>query len=73
MTAAQRHLAIAANQHSLTDVAIRNQDDSNPMYYLDIFPAIKKGSDDQTPWTPAIIRQWPSTWRKRREVGKDVS
>ena len=27
---------------------------SNPSYYLDVHAALKKGSDDQTPWTPAI-------------------
>ena len=35
-------------------IAIRNQGDSNPLYYFDIIPALKKGEDDQTPWTPAI-------------------
>jgi len=33
---------------------IRGQGDSNPVYYLDLIPAFKKGDDDQTPWTPAI-------------------
>ena len=47
--------AIAVNQHFIDRcIAIRNQDDSNPTYYLDIIPALKKGDDDQTPWTPAI-------------------
>ena len=35
-------------------ITIRNQGDSNPLYYFDIIPALKKGEDDQTPWTPAI-------------------
>lgn len=35
-------------------IAIRNQGESNPVYYFDIIPALKKGQDDQTPWTPAI-------------------
>ena len=34
--------------------AIRDQGDSNPLYYLDIISAHNKASDDQTPWTPAI-------------------
>ena len=47
--------AIAVNQHFIDRcTAIRNQDDSNPVYYLDILSALKKGDDDQTPWTPAI-------------------
>ena len=47
--------AIAVNQHFIDRCnAIRNQDDSNPTYYLDILSAMKKGDDDQTPWTPAI-------------------
>ena len=47
--------AIAVNQRFIDRcIAIRNQEDSNPTYYLDILPAIKKGDDDQTPWTPAI-------------------
>lgn len=47
--------AIAVNQHFIDRcTAIRNQEDSNPTYYLDILAALKKGDDDQTPWTPAI-------------------
>ena len=47
--------AIAVNQKFIDRCkAIRLQGDSNPNYYLDILPALKKGEDDQTPWTPAI-------------------
>lgn len=47
--------AIAVNEHFVKRCkAIRNQGDSNPVYYLDIMSALKKGDDDQTPWTPAI-------------------
>ena len=47
--------AIAINEHFIERVkTIRQQDDSNPVYYLDILSALKKGDDDQTPWTPAI-------------------
>jgi aspartate aminotransferase-like enzyme len=34
--------------------AIHAQNDNNPRYYLDMMAALKKGDDDQTPWTPAI-------------------
>jgi aspartate aminotransferase-like enzyme len=47
--------AIAINEHYVERVkAIREQGDSNPTYYLDLMSALKKGNDDQTPWTPAI-------------------
>jgi aspartate aminotransferase-like enzyme len=47
--------AIAINQNFVNRCeAIRVQGDSNPTYYLDLLAALKKGDDDQTPWTPAI-------------------
>jgi aspartate aminotransferase-like enzyme len=47
--------AIAVNSHFIERVhAIREQGDSNPNYYFDMVSALKKGDDDQTPWTPAI-------------------
>jgi len=47
--------AIAVNSHFIERVhAIREQGDSNPNYYFDMVAALKKGDDDQTPWTPAI-------------------
>ena len=47
--------AIAINEHYIERVhAIREQGDANPTYYLDMVSALKKGNDDQTPWTPAI-------------------
>ena len=47
--------AIAINEHYIERAkAIREQGDSNPTYYLDLMSALKKGDDDQTPWTPAI-------------------
>ena len=47
--------AIAVNEHFVSRCeAIRGQGDSNPNYYLDLLAALKKGDDDQTPWTPAI-------------------
>ena len=47
--------AIAINQSFIERVkAIRGQDDNNALFYLDLIPALKKGDDEQTPWTPAI-------------------
>ncbi|DAC66890.1 MAG TPA: alanine--glyoxylate aminotransferase family protein [Candidatus Poseidoniales archaeon] len=47
--------AIALNQHCIERIkAIHQQGDANPRYYLDLISALKKGDDDQTPWTPAI-------------------
>ena len=66
--------AIAVNQRFIDRcIAIRNQDDSNPTYYLDIIPALKKGSDDQTPWTPAInpAMGWASALETLKEEGLD--
>ena len=51
--------------------AIRVQGDSNPVYYLDMIPAFKKGDDDQTPWTPAInlAMGWSAALDALREEG----
>lgn len=47
--------AIAINEHFIERCeAIRSVNESNPVYYLDLLPALKKGDDEQTPWTPAI-------------------
>lgn len=47
--------AIAVSKNFVErSIAIRNQGESNPVYYFDIIPALKNGQDDQTPWTPAI-------------------
>lgn len=47
--------AIAVSQHCVERIqAIHLQGDANPRYYLDMISALKKGGDDQTPWTPAI-------------------
>lgn len=47
--------AVAINQNFVERVeTIRKQGDTNPLYYFDMIPALKKGDDDQTPWTPAI-------------------
>ncbi|MCP2504658.1 MAG: hypothetical protein NLN65_05135, partial [Candidatus Poseidoniaceae archaeon] len=51
--------------------AIRDQGDSNPNYYLDLVSALKKGGDDQTPWTPAI--NLAIGWGAALEVLKEES
>ena len=64
--------AIAVNENFVERCkAIRNQGDSNPLYYFDILPALKKGSDDQTPWTPAIncAMGWAAALELLKEEG----
>ena len=64
--------AIAVNEHFVERVhTIRQQGDSNPVYYLDLVSALKKGSDDQTPWTPAInlAMGWAASLRELEEEG----
>ena len=47
--------AIALNEHCVERIkAIHQQGAAHPRYYLDMISALKKGDDDQTPWTPAI-------------------
>ena len=47
--------ALAVNSDYISKVKqIREKGGNSPIYYLDILPAIKKGLEDQTPWTPAI-------------------
>jgi aspartate aminotransferase-like enzyme len=54
--------------------AIRGQGDSNPVYYLDLLPAFKKGDDDQTPWTPAInlAMGWSAALDALRDEGLEA-
>jgi aspartate aminotransferase-like enzyme len=64
--------AIAINEHFIERLeAIRKQGDSNPVYYLDLVSALKKGDDDQTPWTPAInlAMGWAAALRELEEEG----
>lgn len=64
--------AIAVNENFVNRCkAIRNQDDANPTYYLDILSALKKGDDDQTPWTPAInpAMGWAAALEVLKEEG----
>ena len=51
--------------------AIRDQGDSNALFYLDIISAFKKGDDDQTPWTPAInlAMGWSAALNVLKEEG----
>ena len=47
--------AIAVSEEFIEKVkSQRLKSTANPVYYLDLLPALKKGGDDQTPWTPAI-------------------
>ncbi len=47
--------AIAISQNFVDKCELnKGHTDSNPTYYLDLISALKKGDDDQTPWTPAI-------------------
>jgi aspartate aminotransferase-like enzyme len=64
--------AIAINEHFIErSEIIRKQGDSNPVYYLDLISALKKGDDDQTPWTPAInlAMGWAAALRELEEEG----
>ena len=64
--------AIAINEHFIERLeTIRKQGDSNPVYYLDLVSALKKGDDDQTPWTPAInlAMGWAAALRELEEEG----
>ena len=66
--------AIAINEHFIERLeTIRKQGDSNPVYYLDLISALKKGDDDQTPWTPAInlAMGWAAALRELEEEGLD--
>ena len=64
--------AIAINEHFIERLeTIRKQGDSNPVYYLDLISALKKGDDDQTPWTPAInlALGWAAALQELEEEG----
>ena len=64
--------AIAINEHFIERLeTIRKQGDSNPVYYLDLVSALKKGDDDQTPWTPAInlAMGWAAALRELEKEG----
>lgn len=53
---------------------IRSAGQSNPSYYLDLHAALKKGADDQTPWTPAINASmgWAAALDNLRTEGLDA-
>ena len=55
-TAGPSGIAAIAISQSFVDKCELNKElgDVNPTYYLDLIAALKKGDDDQTPWTPAI-------------------
>ncbi len=54
--------------------AIREQNDNNALFYLDIISAYKKGDDDQTPWTPAInlAMGWSESLKILKEEGLEA-
>ena len=62
--------AVAVSPHCVERMnAIHAQNDTNPRYYLDMMAALKKGDDDQTPWTPAInlAMGWSAALRVLKE------
>lgn len=62
--------AVAISPHCEERIrAIHLQGDTGPKYYLDMMAALKKGDDDQTPWTPAInlAMGWSAALQNLRE------
>lgn len=67
--------AVAVNEHCVERMkAIHLQNDTNPRYYFDMMAALKKGDDDQTPWTPAInlAMGWSAALETLKEEGNEV-
>jgi aspartate aminotransferase-like enzyme len=64
--------AIAINNSFVSGMGERkNSGNGNPTYYLDLIPALKKATDDQTPWTPAInlALGWLTALRELKDEG----
>ena len=64
--------AIAINESYINSVIDKvNNGYISPTYYLNLIPALKKASDDQTPWTPAINLTigWLSALKELNEEG----
>ena len=64
--------ALAVSEEWVAQVdSRRKQGSANPTYYLDAVAALKKGDDDQTPWTPAInlCMGWSASLRTLAEEG----
>lgn len=64
--------AIAVSEDWIRNVRLRKEkQDVNPVYYFDAIAALKKGDDDQTPWTPAInlCMGWAASLRTLAEEG----
>jgi len=64
--------AIAINNSFIEGMKTRKKSTgANPTYYLDLIPALKKATDDQTPWTPAInlVLGWLVALRELNEEG----
>ncbi len=67
--------AIAVNTQFIERCGeIRNSGQGNPVYYLDLQSALKKGADDQTPWTPAINASmgWAAALDNLRDEGLEA-
>ena len=64
--------AIAINQHGDERIkAIHQQGDANPLL-SSMITALKKGDDDQTPWTPPSTWPWGGVkpWTTQRETNE---
>ena len=62
--------AIAINEKYISESNHRRENQLlHPAYYFDLQFALKKGDDDQTPWTPSIIAA--QGWATSLEILKD--
>ncbi len=67
--------AIALSEHCVERMqAIAKQNETGPRYYFDMIAALKKGDDDQTPWTPAInlAMGWAASLEHLKQEGNEV-
>jgi len=66
--------AVALSEHCVERIkAIDQQGETGPRYYFDMISALKKGDDDQTPWTPAInlAMGWGAALEILKEEGNE--
>ena len=75
-TAGPSGIAAIAIDHQFIERCgeIRDSGQGHPTYYLDLQAALKKGADDQTPWTPAINASmgWAAALDNLRTEGLDA-
>ena len=67
--------AIAINEKYISESNYRRQKELlHPTYYFDLQFALKKGDDDQTPWTPSIIaaQGWATSLEILKDEGLDI-